>query len=113
MISTLAFALKVIRPIIFSAVKNVSFPHSSRKFPLIMEFFHSQEIEILHNQGTFPVKEFFHSQRIFPQKILLNQGSFPQISKFSIVKEIFHTENLLDQGNFLQTRKFSKNFFFP
>ena len=77
-----------------------------------MEFFHSQEIEILHNQGTFPVKEFFHSQRIFPQKILLNQGSFPQTSKFSIVKEIFHTENLLDQGNFLQTRKFSKNFFF-
>ena len=77
-----------------------------------MEFFHSQEIEILHNQRTFPVKEFFHSQRIFPQKILLNQGSFPQTSKFSKVKEIFHTENLLDQGNFLQTRKFSKKFFF-
>ena len=47
LISTLAFAFKITRPIIFSAVKEVSFPQSiifpqSRKFSLIKEFFHSQ-----------------------------------------------------------------------
>ena len=61
MVSTLAFAFKIIRPIIFSAVKKVSFPQQ-RNFPTVKELF--------HNQGIFPqsknistVKKLFHNQK--------------------------------------------------
>ena len=45
MVSTLAFAFKIIRPIIFSAVKKVNFL-LSRKFSLIKE--------LVQSQGNFP-----------------------------------------------------------
>ena len=71
MVSTLAFVFKIIRPIIFSAVKKVSFPRS-RNFSIVKEFFHSQGI--FSQSRNFPqsrnfstVKEFFHSQVNFPQ----------------------------------------------
>ena len=79
-VSTLAFAFKIIRPIIFSAVKKVSFPQS-RKFCAVKELFHSQ--------GNFPqFKEIFHNQRILPLSW-----------KFSTIKRFFHS-----RGNFLQTK---------
>ena len=41
MVSALEFAFKIVRPIIFSAVKKARFSQSM-KFSLIKEFFHSQ-----------------------------------------------------------------------
>ena len=86
MISTLIFTFEIIRPIIFSAVKKVTFPQS-RKFSTVKNFFStvkdyvfpqsrrfSAVKEILNSQGNFThsmnistVKKFFHSQRNFPQ----------------------------------------------
>ena len=47
---TVAFVLKITRPIIFFAVKKVSFPHSRK---------------------IFLMKELFHCQRNFPQKYFI------------------------------------------
>ena len=55
MVSTIAFAFKIIRFIIFSAVKKVSFPESI-KFSLIEEFFLSK--------GTFPQSRIFSAKKI-------------------------------------------------
>ena len=55
MVSTVAFAFKIIRPIIFSAVKKVSFPESIN-FSLIKEFFLSQ--------GTFPQSRIFSAKKL-------------------------------------------------
>ena len=65
MVSKLAFTFKIIRPIIFSTVKKVSFPQS-RNFSLVKELFHNQGpfsqsrnfchgavVDILHGQGNF------------------------------------------------------------
>ena len=59
MVPNLELAFKIIRPIIFPAIKKISFPQS-RNFSTIKEIFHSQ--------GTFPKsKKLFHSQGTFPQ----------------------------------------------
>ena len=63
-VSTLAFVFKIIRSIIFSAVKKVS----------------------LHSQGTFLQSRNFSTVK----KLLHSQGNFPQSGKFSTVVEIFH-----------------------
>ena len=93
MISTLVFVFKIIRAIIFSTVKKISF-HSQENFTWSRNF---------HSQGVFPwsknlstVKEVFLDQRIFPQS-----------RRISRIKEFFHRNILLDQENFLQTTKFS------
>ena len=112
MVSTLAFAFKIIRPIIFSAVKKVNFL-LSRKFSLIKELVHSQGnflwsknfstvIEIFHSQITFPQSsEFSSSHRNFQWKFSTVMEIFPQSSSFSTVIKISHS-----QGNFPLTGKF-------
>ena len=89
MVSTFVFAFKIIRPIIFSAVKKVSFPQF-----LISEnslFFHSQGIfqqswkfstnkKLFHkknstNKEVF-LKVFFLDLRKFPQRFLYSQKKF-------------------------------------
>ena len=54
MILMFVFAFNIIRPIIFSAVKKVTFPQSS-KFSTVKEFFHNQIF-------FFRIKGIFHSQ---------------------------------------------------
>ena len=121
-VSTLAFVFKIITPIIFSAVKKVSFPQS-RKFSTIKEIFQSIKFstikEIFHSQENFPqsrkfskVKEIFHSQGNFQQsrdfstvvKMFHSQGNFPQSRKFSTIKELFHS-----RVNFPQTKCFTQS----
>ena len=106
MVSTLAFVFKI-RPIIFSAVKKVNFPHS-RKFSSINKLFHSQ--------GTFPqTRTFIHKnvlldKRNFPQrrKFFTNKF-FPFSWKFSIYKESFCSQEIFPQTNiFAQTKIFCK-----
>ena len=65
MVSTLAFAFKLIGPIIFSAFKKVSF-QQSKHFSTFKELFHSQTIvkEFLHKNIFFFIKEVFHKQRL-------------------------------------------------
>ena len=65
MVSTLAFAFKLIGPIIFSAFKKVSF-QQSKHFSTFKELFHSQTIvkEFLHKNFFFFIKEVFHKQRL-------------------------------------------------
>ena len=77
MVPNLELAFKIIRPIIFPAIKKISFPQS-RNFSTIKELFHSQ--------GTFPKsKKLFH-----------NHVSFTQSESFSTVVKIFHSpENVL------------------
>ena len=78
MVSTFVFAFKIIRPIIFSAVKKVSFPQF-----LISEnslFFHSQGIfqqswKFSTNKEVF-LKVFFLDLRKFPQRFLHSQKKF-------------------------------------
>ena len=67
MVSTLAFVFRIIRPIIFSAAKNVNFPQS-RAFSKVINF---------RNQRNFPkswkfstVMKMFDKQESFPQKKL-------------------------------------------
>ena len=71
MVSTVAFVFKVIRPIYFSAVKNVSFPQS-RKFSLFKKF--STLKEIVLDQEIFP-----QSRKVSAvEETLLNDRNFPQ-----------------------------------
>ena len=65
MVSTLAFAFKLIGPIIFSAFKKVSF-QQSKHFSTFKELFHSQTIvkEFLHKNFFFFIKEVFHKKRL-------------------------------------------------
>ena len=65
MVSTLAFAFKIIRPIIFSAVKEVNYPQS-RNFSTVKEIF--------FDQGNVP--ESRKSQGIFPQSRKLSTKNF-------------------------------------
>ena len=65
MVPNLELAFKIIRPIIFPAIKKISFPQS-RNFSTIKELFHSQ--------GTFPqsckfytIRELLHSRENFSQ----------------------------------------------
>ena len=90
MVSTLAFPFKIIRDIIFSAVKNVSFPQS-KNFSTIKEFFHK-----LRNFSIF-------------KKLLQNQGTFPQSWKFSTVKEIFSKKNYLIEEIFYTKETFPQS----
>ena len=77
MVSNLELAFKIIRPIIFPAIKKISFPQS-RNFSTVKELFQSQR-----NFST--VKELFH-----------NHVSFTQSESFSTVVKIFHSpENVL------------------
>ena len=66
MVSTLAFAFKLIGHIIFSAFKKVSFPQS-KNFSKVKELFQSQTI----------VKELLH------KNIFFYQVSFPQTNTFT------------------------------
>ena len=84
MVSTLALAFKIIKPIIFSTVRKVSFPQS-KKFSLVKEFFHSQ--------GNFPQTSKFSTKLFF----------LPHTKKFSTDQVFF-----LDQGSFLQTKIFTQ-----
>ena len=63
MVSALAFVFKIIRPIIFSAVKKVNFP-LSRNFSTIKGLFYSQ--------GTIPQSRDFSTIK----ELLQKQGSF-------------------------------------
>ena len=65
MISMLAFVFKIIRPISFSAVENVSFPQSN-KFSKVKELFHSQ-INFPKSRNFYTIKEVFHNQKNLPQ----------------------------------------------
>ena len=120
MVSTLTFASKITRPIIFSAVKFSTvkeFFHSQRNFPQLRKF--STVKKFFHSQGNYPhsrnfstVKEFFHSQRIFPQKFFTWSRKFSQTRTCSTVNETFHKKLLLAQGNFPQNREVLHNIFF-
>ena len=90
MVSTLAFVFKIIRPIIFSKVKKVSFLQQ-RKFSTIKK--------ISRNEGNFPLPRKFSTVK----EIFYNQADFPQSSQSSTIKGIFH-----NQGNFLQTKTFKQ-----
>ena len=124
MVSMLAFTFKNIRPIIFSAANNISFPKSSN-FSTIKQLFHSQGTfpqsrkfsivkELFHSQGTFhnlfTVKELFHSQGTFH-----NQGTFPQSRNFSTVveistkNEVFYSQGSFSQKKITSSNKFSTN----
>ena len=91
MVLTLAFVFKIIRPIIFSAVKKVSFPQKeifldqgnfphSWNFSFIKKFFHCQGM-FLQSNSFSTVKEFFH-----------NKGISPQSKKFSLIKEFLYIQ---------------------
>ena len=88
-ISMFAFAFKIIRPIIFSAVKKVTF-QLSRNFSTIIEFFHSK--------GIFPQARTFSQSRNIStiEEIFPSQEISSQSRKFYTVKEFFY-----NQGNFL------------
>ena len=108
MVSKLAFVLKIIRLIIFSAVKKVKFPYSKkRKFCKIKKLFHNYEtfaqsrnfstvMELFDSHVTFfsIVIELFQSHGIFLQSwnfftfivIFHSYGTFPQSKKFSKIK---------------------------
>ena len=97
---------KVIRSIIFSAVKRVSFPQS-RNFLTVKKVFH--KTIFIWSRKFFTMKEFFHSHRIFPakknyliQEILHKQRSFPQFF-FSLIWEV------LWKKDFYTIKQFSKN----
>ena len=81
-ISMFVFAFKVIRPIIFSAAKKVTFP-LSRNFSTVNEFFHSQ--------GIFPQARTFSQSRVIStiEEIFPSQGISSQSRKFYTVKEFF------------------------
>ena len=89
MVSTLPFVFEIIRPNIFSAVKN---PQST-----------------VHSQGNFPqsskfstVKEIFTINGIFH-----NQGIFLQSRNFSTIKETFTIQKFSakkDQKDFLKAK---------
>ena len=90
--STLAFVFNIIRPIVFSAVKIVSF-EQSRKFSLIKEFFYSQET-FLQTKNFSTVKEIFHQNFYLIQEIF-HKGS--TVNKFStknfyLIKDIFQNQ---------------------
>ena len=54
MVSTSAFVFKIIRPIIFSSVKKVSFPES-RKYSTIKEIFY--KLRLLHSERFYAYKD--------------------------------------------------------
>ena len=131
MVSKLAFAFKIIRPIIFSTVKKVSFPQS-RNFSLVKELFHNQGpflqsrnfchgavVDILHGQGNFLQKNLTWSIKFSTKKwsFLLSRKFFTRkkitwSKKISTNRKFFHKIFFLDHGSFLQTKIFtqSKNF---
>ena len=99
---TVEFVFKIIRPIIFSAVKKVSFPQS-KEFSLIEEFFHSQ--------GNFPPKHFTWSRKFSTNRdvfhdffFFFDQRNFPQTKNFSTSKNLF-----FDQGSFPQTNTLTQS----
>ena len=102
---------KIIKPIIFSVVKKISFPQS-RKFFLVKSIF-PQSRNFYTNKIVF--KQVFHSQGTCPQSsnvslvkdtvkgFFVHHDNFPWLRNFSTVKEIFHSH-----GNFPQKRKISQ-----
>ena len=118
MVLTLAFVFKIIRPIIFSAVKKVSFPQKeifldqgnfphSWNFSFIKKFFHCQGM-FLQSNSFSTVKEFFHNKGISPQskkfslikEFLHIQRSFPWSRNFSTVKKFFYRQLIFLQSSF-------------
>ena len=133
MVSTLVFAFKIIRHIIFFCSKKVSFPQSSN-FSTVKEVFYSQETfpqssnfstikELFHNQGTFlqsrnlstikkfsTIKELFCNQRTFPQSWNFSTTKeLFQNQGTSTVMELFHSRRNLLQKDFILSTKFSTN----
>ena len=90
--STLAFIFNIIRPIVFSAVKIVSF-EQSRKFSLIKEFFYSQET-FLQTKNFSTVKEIFHQNFYLIQEIFHKGSTVNKFStkKFYLIKDIFQNQ---------------------
>ena len=82
LVFTLAYVFNIIRPIIFSAVKNV-----------------------FHNQENFVDQGIFHSQQNFTQVRKVFQFLFPLSSNFSTNTEFLHNQRLLHSPR-------SKNFWF-
>ena len=140
MVSTLAFAFKIIRHIIFFCSKKVSFPQS-RNFSTIKELFCNQETcpqsrNFPQSRKFFAIKELFYSRGTFPQprnfsrikellqswnfstvgeicykKILFYQRNFPQTMKFSKFKEIFHKKIYLVKETFYKQESFPQKSF--
>ena len=119
---------KIIRPIIFSVVKKISFPQA-RKFFLVKSIFpqsrnfYTNKIvfeQVFHSQGTCPQSSNFSLVKDTVKGFFVDHDSFPWLRNFSTVKEIFHSHGnflqkrkflakiLLDGGNFPQTRKISQ-----
>ena len=98
MISMFVFAYKIIRPIIFSAVKKVTFSKEifnsqgifpqSKNFSTIKKIFHCQHI-FPPSRNFFTIKDIFYSQGIFPQsRKFFTAREFQQSKNFSTVKKV-------------------------
>ena len=90
MVSTLTFASKITRPIIFSAVKNVSFPQS-RNFSTVKEILYSQEI-FPQPRKLSTVKKLFYSEGIFPQSKNFSTKNFYLIKEIFTNKDMFYSQ---------------------
>ena len=88
MVSTLAFVFKIIRSIIFSAVKKINFPQS-RKFSTVKKIFLDQGT-LPQSRKFFAGKEIFHKQGIFT-----HTNIFPCSRKFSKNKDFYTVKNTL------------------
>ena len=94
MISTLVFTFEIIRPIIFSAVKKVTFPQS-RKFSTVKKFFSTVKDYVFPQSRRFSaVKEILNSQGNFTHSMNIStvKNFFPHSRKFLAVNEIFHSQ---------------------
>ena len=82
MVSTLAFAFKLIGPIIFSAFKKVSF-QQSKHFSTFKELFHSQTIvkEFLHKNFFFLSRKFSTNKDFYTFKIFFCKRRSKRFSK--------------------------------
>ena len=100
MVSVLASAFKIIRPIIFSAVKKVNFLWS-RNFSSAKElsrsggtslqsrnFSRNKKVFLKNKQKKYLIKEIFYKQESFLQtKAFFDQGSSPQLNIFTRSRE--------------------------
>ena len=121
MISILAFAFKIFRSIIFSAVKKVSFSQSqnfstykelfSRNFSTVRKLFYGQ----IFYKKVYLINKTFHKQWNFLQSMKFSTRKFKWSKKFSINKNVFHknffpwsrkffTKTLHIQKNVLQAK---------
>ena len=122
MVSVLAIAFKISRPIIFSAVKKVNFLWS-RNFSSVKELSHSgitssQSRNFSRNKKVFLkkkkkylIKEIFYKQESFLQtKTFSDQGSSPQLNIFRRSRQF--SGNKDQKGLTFLTLKIQKGFTF-